>query len=129
MREGKEPSRKAIYRFFRDTLETGVDICLLSLADIRATNNNYLPEDTWKAGLEVVRKMLESWFEKRNEAIDPKLLISGDELMAEFSIPPGIIVGTLLEAIREAQAAGEISTRNEAIQFARKMHDEMSTHG
>ncbi len=39
--------------------------------------------------------------------------------MKELNLEPGRIIGQLLEAIREAQATGRISTRDEAISFAR----------
>ncbi|HEY6074476.1 MAG TPA: DUF5678 domain-containing protein, partial [Anaerolineales bacterium] len=35
--EGKAPSRKAIYRFFRDSGQAGPDLVLLGLADLRGT--------------------------------------------------------------------------------------------
>jgi putative nucleotidyltransferase with HDIG domain len=43
VREGKPPSRRAVYRFFRDTGAAGVDVCLLTLADLRATYEQDLP--------------------------------------------------------------------------------------
>lgn len=51
----------------------------------------------------------------------PKQLIDGDELMKLLSIPPGPQVGKILEAIREAQLAREISTRSEAIELAKSI--------
>jgi hypothetical protein len=39
--------------------------------------------------------------------------------MAELNLSPGPLVGRLLETVREAQAAGEISTREEALALAR----------
>ncbi|MFN8412502.1 MAG: hypothetical protein U0Z26_08965 [Anaerolineales bacterium] len=41
------PSRKAIYRFFRDTGEAGVDLVLLALADLRATYATTITQETW----------------------------------------------------------------------------------
>ncbi len=118
--EGKPPSRRAIYRFFRQTGAAGVDICLLALADLRATYEQTLPQETWTACLDVVRTMLEAWFEKKEEQVTPPSLVDGDDVMREFSLQPGSLVGKLLEGIREAQAAGEITNREEALAFARK---------
>ena len=67
VRAGKSLSRRAVYRFFRDAGPAGVDICLLALADLRATYEETLPQETWAAALDVVRKMLENWFEKPAE--------------------------------------------------------------
>ena len=120
VREGKTPSRRAVYRFFRDTGPAGVDVCLLTLADIRATYEQTLPQETWAAALDVVRLMLENWFEKPAEAIAPPFLVDGDDLMRELKLEPGIIIGEMLEAIREGQAMGKVSTREEAMQIARE---------
>jgi len=120
VREGKPPSRRSIYRFFRDTGAAGVDICLLTLADLRATYEQTLPPETWAAALEVVRLMLENWFEKPAEAIAPPLLVNGDDLMRELDLQPGERIGELLEAIREAQAMGDVSNREHALELARK---------
>jgi putative nucleotidyltransferase with HDIG domain len=120
VREGKPPSKRAVYRFFRDAGPAGVDICLLTLADLRATYEQTLPQETWAACLDVVRAMLEAWFEKREEQIAPPLLVDGNDLMRELSLPPGPILGKLIEAIREAQAVGTVSTQEEALFFAKE---------
>ena len=44
--EKKEPSRKAIYRFFRDAGEGGVDLVLLGLADLRGTRGHTLTQES-----------------------------------------------------------------------------------
>jgi hypothetical protein len=44
--------------------------------------------------------------------------LDGNELMKELNLQPGHIVGQLLEAIREGQATGKITSRDAAIQFA-----------
>ncbi len=119
LREGKTLSRRAIYRFFRDCGEAGVDVCLLTLADVRATYEHTLPPGTWIACVDVVRLLLENWFEKPTESIAPPPVVNGEDLMRAFSLTPGPKVGELLEAIREAQAVGEVSTREEALEFAR----------
>ena len=60
VREGKPPTRRAVYRFFRDTGPAGVDVCLMTLADMRATYEQTLPQETWATTLDVVRLMLEN---------------------------------------------------------------------
>jgi poly(A) polymerase len=120
VREAKPPSRRAIYRFFRDTGQAGVDVCLLALADMRATYEQTLPQETWSAALDVVRSMLENWFEKPAESITPIPLLDGEDLMHEFDLQPGKIIGDLIESLREAQAVGKVSTREEALSHARE---------
>jgi poly(A) polymerase len=112
------PSRRAIYRFFRDTGEAGVDICLLSLADVWATYGATLPPERWKEQVETVRSLLTAWWENPAEQIRPAALISGDDLIQIFKLKPGPVIGETLEVVRESQAAGEITSRLEALEFA-----------
>jgi tRNA nucleotidyltransferase/poly(A) polymerase len=123
--EGKPPSRRAIYRFFRDTGPAGVDICLLALADLHATYEQTLPQDVWRAALDVVRTMLENWYEKPSESIDPPSLVNGDDLMQELNLEPGKLIGDILETLREAQAMGKVSSRDQALQIAREKVEEL----
>ena len=118
------PSKKAIYRFFRATGAAGVDICLISLADILATYGTTLPIERWARHLETVRGLLQAWWEDREAGLFPTLLINGEDLMRELNISPGPAVGYLLEAIREAQVAGDIGTRQEAINLGRALLQE-----
>lgn len=49
-----------------------------------------------------------------------KLFLSGAEIMALLSVPPGKIVGEAHELLREAQCTGEVRTDAEARAFLRK---------
>lgn len=117
--EHTTPSRKAIYRFFRDAGEAGVDLALLALADMRATHGHTLTQETWVAALDTCRIFLENYWEKPTETISPPRLLDGNELMTELDLKPGPRVGEILEAIREEQATGGVLTREEALVFAR----------
>ena len=117
---GQAPSRKAIYRFFRDTGPSGVEVCLLTLADTLATYGSAVDVDVWLAHVEVCRALLECWFDKPADTIHPAILLNGHELQKELKLQPGPLLGKLLEALREAQAGGEVRDRQEALAFARQ---------
>lgn len=118
-KQNQPPSRKAIYRFFRDSGEAGVDLILLGLADVRGTYAHSLTVDTWNAYLEVARILLENYWERPQEVVSPPRLLDGNDLMKELDLKAGPLIGRLLEAVRENQAAGKINDRAEAIEFAR----------
>jgi tRNA nucleotidyltransferase/poly(A) polymerase len=117
-RESKIPTRRTVYRFFRDTGEIGVDICFLALADLRATYENEMTQSMWSDALDVVKIFLENWWEKREQSITPPAVVDGNDLIAMFHLKPGPVIGKILEFIKEAQAVGEIETRDEAIKLA-----------
>lgn len=114
-------SARAAYRFFRDVGEAGVDIVLLSLADLLATYSPPIPPAVWDSRLEIARQLLEAGLEWPPERLAPPPLLRGDKLAQAIGIMPGPEVGILLERIREAQAAGEVSTANEALDLARRL--------
>lgn len=118
MQTGQAPSRRSIYRFFRDCGEAGIDICLLSLADTLGVYGSDLPEAVWINILDTVRALLEAYWEHQQENISPPALLNGNDLMMAFNLPPGPKIGQLLEMIQEAQAAGEIQDRQQAIDLA-----------
>jgi hypothetical protein len=65
--------------------------------------------------------LLDRYFRSPETVIAPPPLVDGRALMNELKIAPGPRVGELLEAIREAQAEGEIKTRDDALAFAKKI--------
>jgi tRNA nucleotidyltransferase/poly(A) polymerase len=115
----QEPSRRSIYRFFRDSGEAGIDLVLLGLADLRGMRDHTLTQENWVAALDVARILLENYWEKPEQTIAPPRLLDGNELMRELNLQPGRVIGQLLEAIREGQASGKIETREQALAFAR----------
>lgn len=118
---GPQPTRRAIYRFFRDAGPAGVEVCLLSLADFLATYGSSPPQEEWDRHLSVIRTLLEAWWEHPEESIAPPPLLNGHDLITALRIPAGPQVGNLLEAVREAQAGGQVNNREEALELARKL--------
>jgi len=113
-------TRRDVYRFFRDTEGVGLDLLLLFLAD-QLTARGMSPDQVpWEEDLTFVAAFLQNYYECYTEVISPPKLISGDELMEAFGLEEGPRLGELLEAVREAQAAGEIRTRQEALDYVER---------
>jgi putative nucleotidyltransferase with HDIG domain len=126
---GKLPSRRATFRFFRDTGLAGVDICILSLADTLATYGPTLPPDIWAHQVEVVRTLLEAWWEKKEEVVTPPPVVNGDDLINELGLKPGPKIGQILRSIQEAQATGKVINRRQALELANEFILELNDEG
>ncbi len=126
-REQKEPSRTAIYRFFREAGEAGIDLVLFGLADLRGMRGPTLTQETWADALDIARILLENYWEKPGEIVAPPRLLDGNELMKELNLEPGRIIGQLLEAIREGQATGKVESREQALDLAREQLRDLET--
>jgi tRNA nucleotidyltransferase/poly(A) polymerase len=119
-RDQEKLSKRAIYRFFRDAGQAGIDVCLLSLADYMGKYEQALPTDQWVKLLEGVRALMDAWWEHPQERVSPPTLINGTDIIEAFQLQPGPLIGELLEAVREAQAVGEVETREAAFTLVKK---------
>jgi tRNA nucleotidyltransferase/poly(A) polymerase len=115
---GKPPSRRALYRFFRDAGDTAIDVLFLFLADHLAARGPRLQLATWRRQVAYVSYILQQHFFETALTAPPRL-VSGDDLMEALDLAPGPIVGRLLAIIEEAQAAGEVASREEALDLAK----------
>ena len=113
------PSRRAIYRYFRDTGEAGIDILFLSLADHLATRGPHLDLAHWREHTQLVEYILAQHFQEEGLVVPPKL-VNGHDLINIFGMSPGPKIGELLEAVRETQASGEVTTKEEALSYIRE---------
>jgi poly(A) polymerase len=114
-------SSRAVYRFFRDTGEAGVDVLLHSLADDRAKCPPGVQDEHWVRLVALTARMLADHWERGPERVDPPPLLDGNDLRRELGLQPGPRIGMLLEAVREAQVSGEVGTREEALLLARSI--------
>jgi putative nucleotidyltransferase with HDIG domain len=123
-------TRRAIYRYFRDCGDYGVDVLLLSLADHLATHGPEVDRQRWVDRLGLIDELLAAYFAQHAEVVAPPPVLNGDEVMQELNLKPGKLIGAVLEAVREAQAAGEVKTKAEALTLARQVtrHDLMLPH-
>ncbi len=118
MSQDELPTRRAIYRYFRDTGEAGIDILFLNMADHLATRGPHLNLPHWQEHVQVVEYVLSQRFEQESIA-HPAKLVDGHDLINIFGMSPGPKIGEVLEAMHEAQASGEVTTRQEALAYTR----------
>ncbi|MGB8706442.1 MAG: HD domain-containing protein [Dehalococcoidia bacterium] len=113
------PTSRAIYRYFRDTEGAGIDILFLALADYLATHGPKLDIEEWKQHNLLISFILAAHSNQETKVL-PVKLIDGHDLMDIFGLRPGRLLGELLTEVREAQAAQELNTREEALELVRK---------
>ena len=119
MAQNELPSHRAIYRFFRDTGDAGIDVLFLSLADHLATRGPHLDLHQWQEHAKMVEYVLAQRFEQESLVIPPKL-VDGHDLINIFGMSPGPQLGEILEVVREAQAGGELTNKQEALSYIRE---------
>jgi len=104
------------HRYFRECGAAGVEAAMLYLAISLSRSTT---QDVWELKVNVVRKLLEAWFERHDQIVNPPRLLNGDELARALGLRPGPMIGELLLAISEEQVEGTIESDDEALEFAR----------
>jgi len=117
------PSRRALFRYFRDCGDAAIDVLFLSLADHLATVGPRLEWAGWRRHVAVIKYILMQRFADETLVAPPRLL-TGHDLMETLGLAPGPLVGQLLATVEEAQGAGEVRSREEALTLARRELDE-----
>lgn len=115
-----EPDPRQQYRYRRSLQDADVGVLLCGLAVELSGSAGPPAQDRWEWALEAARSYLYARFEEP-ATLFPEPLLRGDDLMAELAMEPGPEVGVLLERVREAQAAGDVSTAEEALELARRL--------
>jgi poly(A) polymerase len=112
------PPRR-VHDYLRATEPVAADVTLLTIADRLSARGSgpFATEEAIEAHLALARQMLAAAIDWRREG-PPKPLMRGDELAAVLDIDEGPRVGELLAELEAAQYAGEISTRDEAVERA-----------
>jgi putative nucleotidyltransferase with HDIG domain len=110
-------SRRTVYAYLRACAPVEVDVTLLSVADRLATRGD-AAEQSIDAHLRVAQGLLADALRWHAQG-PPVPLLRGDELAGALQISTGPLVGELLEELAEAQYAGEVRTREQALAFAR----------
>jgi putative nucleotidyltransferase with HDIG domain len=112
-------ARRALHRYLRACEPVEVDVTLLSIADRLATRGRRA-EQAIAAHLELAREVIGEALEWRS-AGPPAPLLRGQELAEMLGIGPGPEIGRLLAALEEAQFAGDVLTREDALALARRL--------
>ncbi len=114
------PTPRALYRFFRDAGETAPLLALFAIADCAGKRGDATTVEDCAPSRRIAALLLERYYNRFEPAAAPPPLITGRDLL-EMGMQPGRRVGEVLEALREAQMAGEIHSRDEALAAARRM--------
>jgi len=116
----KVPSKKAIFRYFRDAKDEAASLCVLALADQAATRGPLTTEAKTKHHAKICHKLIGQYFELKEQK-PVQRLITGNDLIKELKLKPSVLFGKILSRVEESAALGKIKTRDEALDLARKM--------
>jgi putative nucleotidyltransferase with HDIG domain len=112
-------ARRTVFAYLYACAPVEVDVTLLSIADRLATRGDRAQQAV-QAHLTLAGELLADAL-RWHEQGPPSPLLRGDELARALEIPTGPRIGELLEQLAAAQYAGELASREQALDYARRL--------
>ncbi len=114
------PTPRALVRFFRNAGECAPALALFAVADCWGKRGEATTDADCEPSRRIAALLLESYYSRFEKSVAPEPFITGRDVIA-LGVQPGRRIGEILEVVREAQMAGEIETREQAMEIARAM--------
>lgn len=113
------PTKRAVYRYYRDLGDAALDTLYLNMADFLAARGPFLAPAEMERQARTVAHILSVGPQPPAARTRRRGLLTGDDVMSELGLSPGPAVGALLRLVAEAEAAGEAGSREEALSLAK----------
>lgn len=111
------------HRFWHKLGDSGIDAILLGAAHVLGAHGGALAQRDWLEFVEGVTALLDTYFNRHDELVEPRLLLDGNDIQALLGIGSGPVVGRLLTALREAQVTATVTTEAEAREYVKSRAD------
>jgi len=121
--QGSLPTSKATYRYHRDLNGIAKDVLFLSLADYLAAVQANLDADDWQYRCTITNQVL-NWNHQESNSNKARY-VDGHDIIHEFSLMEGPIIGRLLVLLDEAVALGTVRSREQALLYLEKVQVEL----
>ncbi len=118
--DNKVLTRRAVFRYFRDTGAEAVSVLLLAVADQRATRGPLASVSSRRRHEKVAFDLMRRYFDARKEKPFVRL-INGDDLIHKLGLEPGPIFSKILTAVEEAQVDARVKTKKQALAWAKRV--------
>ncbi|MBF0120125.1 MAG: CCA tRNA nucleotidyltransferase [Desulfobacterales bacterium] len=112
--------QKTLFRWFREVYDDSIAILILSIADANSALGKSSSIEEKIELIKWVKETLKLYFDGIKNSFQKPSLITGNDLI-QIGVLPGPNMGNLLKIIREMQDIGEITTKENALEYIRKM--------
>lgn len=114
-----ELTEKIMMRYVRKMGDNSLDAIIIAKADRLSALGPEITDETVQTNIHLLN-ILQNFYIKAQETIQPlPKLLDGNEIMKILNIKPSKCLGEILNQLHEAQINGDITTKEEAIDFVK----------
>lgn len=117
------PTPRARLRYLRATEPFSPEAIILSVSDRLSVRGPRVTDGDVERHLALAREMMDAALAQEEAEPLPRL-VDGDDIMRDFGLEPGPLIGRLLDRVREEQELGHVTSREEALAAARRFLQE-----
>ena len=115
-----EINEKIMMRYVRKSGDNAIDNILLAQADRLSARGEAVSDEMVKNNISNLNRLLEFYLSVRDKLEPLPKLLSGNEVMEILKIQPSPKLGEILNALHDAQINGDVTTKEEALNFIRQ---------
>ncbi len=117
MVSAEDVTDKAFMKFYRKMEGYVIDLIILAMADRLSARGEKITEDIVNKNINALTKLLNDYLEMRKNIKPLEKLLDGRDIMELLKIKQGPQLGKIINALKEAQISGNVTTKEEAINF------------
>jgi len=114
-----EINDKIYMRFIRKMGDEVIDVIVLAMADRLSARGVNITEEIVEKNINNLQALLDFYLNIKDSLTPLPKLLSGDEIIALLDIKPSKELGRIIKILNEAQLSGDVTTKEEAINFVK----------
>ena len=114
-------SEKTMMRYLRKSEDNAIDNILIAQADRLSALGPEITGEIVNNNINALNNLMDFCIETRKNIKPLPKLLDGNEIMQILNIKPSPKLGEILDTLREAQISGDITTKEEAVNFIKTL--------
>ena len=115
-------SDKIMMRYVRKMEDDAIDAIMIGKADRLSALGPEITEEMVNENLTMLDKLLNFYLDNLETLKPLPKLLDGNEIMEILNIKPSPKLGKILNELHEAQLNGDITTKEQAVEFVKELH-------
>ena len=119
----QDVNEKAMMRYLRKLNDNVIDNIVLAKADRLSARGEVITDEMIENNISNLDKLQNFYFESLEKLTPLPKLVDGNELMERFNLTQSPLLGNIIAAIHDAQLDGDVTTKEQALDLAKKLID------
>lgn len=113
---------KIMMRYIRKMDENSIDAIILAQADRLSARGPEITDAIVEKNIGSLNMLLKFYLEIKDTIEPLPKLLSGNDVMSILNLKPSPELGKVMDALREAQISGDVTTKEQAIEFIKTIY-------